>query len=151
MPGWRERDRPELALRAENEGVLDQGAAILSRSKIRFACWPAVLSWRQAARLYSLIRPFSTDFRRIRWTSRSTAVTQAGFAVTSGNPPGDALVRPGRVAVDLVPGQDGEQMRLVEDQHAVQELAAQGANEAFTGRVHPGSLARGSVQAGIAV
>lgn len=33
------------------------------------------LSWRQAARLYSLISPFSMDFRRIRWTSRLTAVT----------------------------------------------------------------------------
>jgi hypothetical protein len=30
-------------------------------------------------------------------------------------------------------------MRLTEDQHAVEELAAQGAEEAFAGRVHPGA------------
>ena len=47
----------------------------VSRSKIGSGSWPAVSSWRQAARLYSLISPFSMDFRRIRWTSRLTAVT----------------------------------------------------------------------------
>jgi hypothetical protein len=57
---------------------------ILSRSKIGFCCWSAVLSWRQAARLYSLIRPFSTGFRRIRWTSRFAAVTRG----TSRSQPG---------------------------------------------------------------
>jgi hypothetical protein len=51
------------------------GSRILSRSKTGSGCWPAVSSWRQAARLYSLISPFSMDFRRIRWTSRLTAVT----------------------------------------------------------------------------
>jgi predicted transposase YbfD/YdcC len=40
---------------------------------------------------------------------------------------------------DLVLDQDGTQMRLAKDQHAVEELAAQGAEEAFTGRVHPGA------------
>ncbi len=39
---------------------------ILSRSKVGSSCWPAVSSWRQAARLYSLISPFRMDFRRIR-------------------------------------------------------------------------------------
>jgi len=62
------------------------------------------------------------------------------LAVTAGNPLGDALMWPGRVVVDLVLGQDGAQVRLAEDQHAVEELAAQGAEEAFAGRVHPGSL-----------
>ena len=38
-----------------------------------------------------------------------------------------ALVRPGRVVVRLVLGQDGTQMSLAEDQHAIQELSAQGA------------------------
>jgi 4-hydroxy-4-methyl-2-oxoglutarate aldolase len=51
-----------------------QARRILSRSKIGSGSWPAVSSWRQAARLYSLISPFSMDFRRIRWTSRLTAV-----------------------------------------------------------------------------
>ena len=35
---------------------------------------------------------------------------------------GDALVRPGRVVVHLVFGQDGVQMALPENQHAVQKL-----------------------------
>lgn len=57
------------------QAVAPVGESVLSRSKIGSACWRAVSSWRQAARLYSLISPFSMDFRRIRWTSRSTAVT----------------------------------------------------------------------------
>ena len=60
------------------------------------------------------------------------------FAV--GDALGDALVRPGRVVVHLVFGQDGAQMALPEDQHAVQELPAQGADEALADRVHPRSL-----------
>ena len=56
---------------------------------------------------------------------------------------GDALVRPGGVVVSLVFGQDAAQMLLAEDQDAVEELAAQGADEAFAGRVHPGSLDSG--------
>jgi hypothetical protein len=55
----------------------------------------------------------------------------------------DVLVRPGRVVVGLVLGQDGAQMRLTEDQHAIEELAAQGTEEAFAGRVHLGSLDSG--------
>jgi len=49
--------------------AIDAGQVLpgyLSRSKIESSCWPAVSSWRQAARLYSLISPFSMDFRRIR-------------------------------------------------------------------------------------
>ena len=57
---------------------------------------------------------------------------------------GDALVRPGCVVVRLVSGQDCAQVCLAEDQHAVQELAAQGADEAFAGRVHARSLGRGA-------
>jgi len=38
--------------------------------------------------------------------------------------------------VHLVLGQDGAQMSLAEDQHAVEELAAQGADEALADRVH---------------
>ena len=48
-----------------------------------------------------------------------------------------ALVRPGRVVVRLVLGQDGAQMLLAEDQHAVQKLAAQDADEPFAGRIGP--------------
>ena len=53
-----------------------------------------------------------------------TIVFAAGDAL------GDALVRPGRVVVHLVFGQDGAQVALPEDQHAVQELTAQGTDEA---------------------
>jgi hypothetical protein len=53
---------------------------------------------------------------------------------------GNALMRPGAVVVRLVFGQDGAQVGLAEDQHAVEELAAQGADKAFAGRVHPRSL-----------
>ena len=48
----------------------------------------------------------------------------------------DTLVRPGAVIVRLVFGQHGAQVCLAEDQHAVQDLSAQGAGEAFAGRVH---------------
>jgi hypothetical protein len=50
---------------------------------------------------------------------------------------GDALVRPGRVVVHLVFGQDGTQVGLPEDQHAVQELTTQGADEALADRIVP--------------
>ena len=50
---------------------------------------------------------------------------------------GDALVRPGGVAVHLVLGQDGAQMRLAEDQHPVEDLSAQGADKALASCVHP--------------
>ena len=53
---------------------------------------------------------------------------------------GDVLVRPGRVVVHLVFGQDGTQVGLPEDQHAVQELTTQGADEALADRIHPRSL-----------
>ena len=49
----------------------------------------------------------------------------------------DALVGPGHVVMRLVVGQDGTQVCLAEDQHAVQELAAQGADEALADRVVP--------------
>jgi hypothetical protein len=61
------------------------------------------------------------------------------FALTTGNPLVDALMRPGHVVVNLVFGQDGMQMRCAEDQHAVEDLATQSGEEAFAGRVHPGS------------
>ena len=55
---------------------------------------------------------------------RERKVVTVVFAV--GDALRDALVRPGRVVVRLVFGQDGEQVALAEDQHAVKELAAQG-------------------------
>jgi hypothetical protein len=41
-------------------------------------------------------------------------------------------------------------MSLAEDQHAVEEFAAQGADEAFADRVHAGNLARHSSIAPVA-
>lgn len=54
----------------------------------------------------------------------------------------DAVVRPGGVVMRLVLGQDGAQVLPAEDQHAVQELAAQGAAQALADRVHPWRLDR---------
>jgi fatty acid desaturase len=55
-----------------------------------------------------------------------------------------AMVWPGRVAVRLIFGQDGTQTRLVQDQHPVEYLSAQGTDKAFANRVHAGSLDSGS-------
>src|SRR6266516_7593840 len=57
----------------------------------------------------------------------------------------DALMRAGRVVVLLVIGQDGAQVGLAQDEHAIKEFTAQGSDEALTGRVHPRSL-HGSAQ-----
>jgi hypothetical protein len=65
--------------------------------------------------------------------------TAAGELTFIGDALGDALVRPGCLVVHLVFGQDGTQMALPEDQHAVQELTAQRADEADADRVHPRS------------
>src|SRR5208282_1256295 len=66
----------------------------------------------------------------------------ARVAFTAGDALGDALMRPGSVIVHLVLGQDGPQVCLAEDQHAVQELAAKGADEPLASRVHTRSLDR---------
>ena len=50
--------------------------------------------------------------------------------------------------VRLVFGQDGAQMSLAEDQHAVQELVAQGAGEALADRVHARRLHGGAQDPG---
>jgi hypothetical protein len=57
------------------------------------------------------------------------------FAI--GDALGDALVRPGRVAEHLVSGQDGAQMALPEDQHAVQELSSADADGQAAGLLPP--------------
>ena len=85
--------------------------------------------------MYSLIRPLRTGFRRIRSYIEVGHGGPGSVASGVGDALGDALVRPGGVVVLLVPGQDGAQMRLTEDQHVVEELAAQGADEALAGRV----------------
>src|SRR5271170_921365 len=46
------------------------------------------------------------------------------------------------------PGQHGAQMALPEDQYAVQELPAQGADEALANRVHPRSPDGGAQDSG---
>jgi hypothetical protein len=62
----------------------------------------------------------------------------AAVSVTfvAGDALSDALVRPGRVVMRLVFDQDAAQMLLAEDKDAIQELAAQGAYQAFADRVH---------------
>jgi hypothetical protein len=87
------------------------------------------VSGGQAARRYSFIRPFRTGF----WAGpagvegRCGAVGSVGLA--RGSALVDALVGPGRVVVHVVLGQDGAQVRLAQDQHAVQEFAAQRADQ----------------------
>ena len=75
--------------------------------------------------------------------SRAVSVTFVGRDAL-----GDALVRPGGVVVRLVLGQDGAQVCLAEDQHVVQHLAAQGADEALADRVHPRRLDRAAQNPG---
>src|SRR5690349_19648202 len=53
-------------------------------------------------------------------------------------------MRPGRVVVRLVFGQDGAQVALAEDQHPVEELAAQGTYKAFADRIHARRLDSGA-------
>ena len=72
----------------------------------------------------------------------------ATVVFTAGDALGDALVRPGRVVVHLVFGQDGAQVALAEDQHPVEEFSAQGAGEALADRVHPRSLDSGTQDPG---
>jgi hypothetical protein len=68
------------------------------------------------------------------------------FAV--GDALGDALVRPGRVVVRLVFRQDGAQVELAEDQHAVEELPAQGTGKALADRIHARRLDGGAQDPG---
>ena len=60
---------------------------------------------------------------------RSRSLWRGGARFIVGDVLGDALVRPGCVVVRPVLGQDGEQMPFAEDQHAVEQLTAQGADE----------------------
>jgi len=59
---------------------------------------------------------------------------EAGFGAAArvmfslGDVLGDALVRPGHVVVRLILSQHGVQRSFAEDQHAVEELTAQGAD-----------------------
>ena len=82
-------------------------------------CWSCV---RQAVRVYSLISPprrFSADLLCVY--AGHGGARSVRFVV--GDALGDALVRPGRVVVRLVLGQDGAQMPLAEDQHPVEEFS----------------------------
>ncbi len=72
-------------------------------------------SGRQAACVYSLIRPPRTGFQRICHVPASVRVVRWRVTFAGGDALGDALVRPGGVVVRLVPGQDGAQLCLAED------------------------------------
>jgi len=56
----------------------------------------------------------------------------------------DALVRPGRIVVRLIFGQDAAQMWLAQDQHPAGYLSPQGTDEASADRVHAGNLDGGT-------
>jgi len=68
------------------------------------------------------------------------------FAV--GDALSDALMRPSRIVMRLVFGQDGAQVPLAEDQHAVEELPAQGTDKALAGCIHPRRLDGGAQDPG---
>jgi hypothetical protein len=93
--------------------------------------------------MYSLIRPLRTGFRRIWRAWKCPAVMQGGWCSASGTL-ADSQVRAGGVVALLILGQDGEQMRGAENQHPVQQFAAQRADESLAGRVHPRSLNSGA-------
>jgi hypothetical protein len=57
----------------------------------------------------------------------SVTVAEVNVAFGVGDALDDALVRPGRVVVRLVSGQDCAQVRLAEDQYAVHKLAGDSA------------------------
>ena len=61
---------------------------------------------------------------------------------------GDALMRTGGVVMRLVFGYDRVQMPAAGDQHPVQYLSAQGADEALAGRVHARRLDSGTQDPG---
>ena len=54
----------------------------------------------------------------------------------------EGTVRPGIVVVQQVFGQHPAQMVLVDDQHPVQELPAQGTDDPLTDRIRSGRLRR---------
>ena len=58
------------------------------------------------------------------------------------------LMRPDGVVMRLVSGQDRAQMPATEDQHPVQYLSAQGADEALAGRIHAQRLNSGTQNPG---
>jgi hypothetical protein len=60
----------------------------------------------------------------------------------------DALMGAGGVVMLLVFGQDGAQVDLVQDQGPVENLTAQGADQALADRVHPRGLHRGAHDGG---
>jgi hypothetical protein len=111
------------------------------------AWWPGESSECQAAREYSLIR-------RPRRGSEDPFAVEVGNAevitvvLAIGDALGDALVGPGRVVMRLVFGQDGAQVALAEDQHAVEELSAQGTDKALAGCIHARRLDSGAQDPG---
>jgi len=59
-----------------------------------------------------------------------------------------ALVGLGGVVVVLIFGEDGSQVRFAEDQRSAGDFAAQRADQALAGRVHPGCLDGGDQDSG---
>jgi hypothetical protein len=67
-------------------------------------------------------------------------VARGSLTVPVGDVLCDTLVQPGAVVVCLIFREDGEQVPLAEDQRPIEDFAAQGADKAFAGCVHPGCL-----------
>src|SRR5579862_823067 len=72
----------------------------------------------------------------------------AGVMFSLGDVLGDALVRLDHVVVRLILSQHGAQMSFAEEQHAVEEPTAQGADQPLADRVHARSLDGGTQDPG---
>jgi hypothetical protein len=75
--------------------------------------------------LSRLLRTFSADPPRVEVCRGAVGCVRVAVRDALGDP----QRRPGCVVMLLVLGQDGAQVRLAEDQHPVQELAARGLDE----------------------
>ena len=107
---------------------------ILSRSKIGFGWGPVVLQVSGGVRVF-VDQAVEDGFSADPFNAGVGCGDEGSMAFAVGDTLRDALVRPSHVVVRLVLGQDGAKMRLTENQHAVEELSAQGADEPLADRV----------------
>jgi hypothetical protein len=123
--------------------VKKSSARILCRSKIGF--WHVSCVFLDVSGSCVLVDQAAQDGFSADLASVEVPCRDAGSMVFS---VGDALVhammRAGRVVVLLVLGQDGAQVYLTHDEHTIQQLTAQRADEPLAGRVYPGSLDGGA-------
>jgi hypothetical protein len=130
----------------EAEGSNPEGLVFLCRPKIRFWLWPG--SSGSSGGLLILIGQSAQDGFSADLARAGVGCVDAGSRAGTRDALADALVGPGGVVVVLVLGQDHAQVRLVKNQGPVEELPAQGADEALADGVHPGRLHGGADDGG---